>query len=135
MKNIYLFFLINIVFFLSTNILYAQDLPGWVIEPKMEGYGVCVTGSAPENNNKALQKKIARINALAELSKMQEVSVSNQLDISQETTTTNGVIMESSKQISSTSRQYSNTAVNNAEDKANFYDNHTGVFYILLCIK
>lgn len=135
MKNIYLFFFINIIFLSLVKISYSRELPEWILNPVAEGYRVCATGLALNNNNKALQKKIARINAMAELSKINEVKVSNQLDIEKNITTYNGKVLDSSKNISSQSRQSSNTIIDNTEEVADFYDEKEGIYYILLCTK
>lgn len=134
MKNIYLFFFINIIFLSLMKISYGAELPEWVLNPSVEGFNLCAVGSAT-GDNKALQKKIARINAMAELSKMQEVKVNNKLDIEKNTTTYNNNILDSSKNISSKSRQFSNSVIDDAEEAADYYDEIEGVYYILLCTK
>lgn len=134
MKNIYLFFFINIIFSSVIQVSYSNELPEWILNPSSDGFNLCAVGSAT-GDNKALQKKIARMNALAELSKMYEVKVNNQLDIEKNTTTYNSNILDSSKNISSQSRQFSNSVIDDAEEMANYYDDIEGVYYILLCTK
>ena len=134
MKNIYLFFFVNIIFLSVTKVSYGEVLPEWILNPAADGFDVCAVGSAT-GDNKALQKKIARINAMAELSKMQEVKVSNKLDIEKNTTTYNGNVLDSSQNISSQSRQFSNSVIDDAEEAADYYDETGGVYYILLCTK
>lgn len=135
MKIKYLFFFINIVSLFFADITFASDLPDWVITPKKDGYSICVTGSSVNNNSKSMQLKIARMNAMSELSKIREVQVDNQLNIKQSSTSANGKIIDSSKEISSKSRQYSSSVLNDVEDVAEYLDNETGIFYILICIK
>ncbi len=135
MKNIYLFFSINIIFLLIPYISFSQDIPEWVINPHMDGYRYCASGYADENSNLSLQKKIARINALSELSKTINVNVENQLDIKKESESRNGKVTGSKKEISSTSRQFSNTSINDAKEIENYVNNKSGKYYILLCIK
>lgn len=135
MKNIYLFFFINIIFLSLVKISYSAELPSWILTPAAEGYRICAAGTALKNDNKALQKKIARMNAMAELSKINEVKVANQLDIETKTTTYNGSVLDNSRNISSKSRQSSNSVIDNAEEVDNFYDEEQGIYYILLCTK
>ena len=60
MKNIYLFFLINIIFLSLFQISFCSELPVWVLNPVIDGYELCAAGYAVDNENKSLQKKIAR---------------------------------------------------------------------------
>lgn len=135
MKNIYLFFLINIIFLSLIQISYCADLPDWVLNPMAEGFELCAAGASISNENKSLQKKIARMNAMAELSKMHEVKVKNKLEIEKSNESYNGKSLDSSKKINSTSKQSSSIALGNTEEVNSFFDNETGMYYILLCLK
>ncbi len=135
MKNIYLFFLINIIFLSLFQISFCSELPVWVLNPVIDGYELCAAGYAVDNENKSLQKKIARMNAMAELSKMHEVKVTNKLEIEQSHESYNGRSLDSSKKITSTSKQSSSITIGNTKELDSFYDDDTGMYYILLCLK
>lgn len=135
MKIIYFFFYINIIFLLLPGVSFADNVPEWVLMPDMQGYSFCAAGSAPKNSNLSLQKKIARINTLSELSKAVEISISNELEIKNTVESRNNKQVNAEKDITSSSRQRSNTIISNAVEIDSFLDNDTGILYLRMCIK
>lgn len=135
MKIIKFFTFLYIIFLFLLKPAYAENLPAWIISPDMSGYSYCATGSAPKNSNFSLQKKIARMNAMSELSKTIEISISNQLDIKSNVESSNNKQINVDKDISSTSRQRSNAVISNASELDSFLDNNTGIYYLRMCIK
>jgi len=135
MKIIYFFFYISIIFLLLPRLSYADNLPQWVLMPDMQGYSFCAAGSAPKNSNLSLQKKIARMNTLSELSKAVEISISNELEIKNTVESRNNKQVNAEKDITSSSRQRSNTIISNAVEIDSFLDNDTGILYLRMCIK
>lgn len=135
MKIIYFFFYINIIFLLLPGVSFADNLPQWVLMPDMQGYSFCAAGSAPKNSNLSLQKKIARMNTLSELSKAVEISISNELEIKNTVESRNNKQVNAEKDITSSSRQRSNTIISNAVEIDSFLDNDTGILYLRMCIK
>ncbi len=133
MKNIYLFFFINIIFLLIPNLLFCGNMPEWIIKPDINGYHFCASGSSGKQGDLSLQKKTARINALSELSKMISTNVENELDMKHELVSNKQT--NSKKEIITLSKQYSNTSIGNAVEIDNFFDNKTGIYYIRMCIK
>ena len=135
MKIIYFFFYINIIFLLLPGVSFADNVPEWVLMPDMQGYSFCAAGSAPKNSNLSLQKKIARMNILSELSKAVEISISNELEIKNTVESRNNKQVNAEKDITSSSRQRSNTIISNAVEIDSFLDNDTGILYLRMCIK
>ncbi|MDT3693758.1 MAG: hypothetical protein ROM03_05050 [Mucispirillum sp.] len=135
MKIIYFFFYINIIFLLLPGVSFADNVPEWVLMPDMQGYSFCAAGSAPKNSNLSLQKKIARMNTLSELSKAVEISISNELEIKNTVESRNNKQVNAEKDITSSSRQRSNTIISNAVEIDSFLDNDTGILYLRMCIK
>lgn len=135
MKIIYFFFYINIIFLLVPGISYADNLPQWVLMPDMHGYSYCAAGSAPKNSNLSLQKKIARMNTLSELSKAVEISIANELEVKNTVESRDKKQVNVSKDITSSSRQRSNTVISDAVEIDSFLDNNTGILYLRMCIK
>lgn len=135
MKIIYFFFYINIIFLLLSGVSFADNVPEWVLMPDMQGYSFCAAGSAPKNSNLSLQKKIARMNTLSELSKAVEISISNELEIKNTVESRNNKRVNAEKDITSSSRQRSNTIISNAVEIDSFLDNDTGILYLRMCIK
>lgn len=135
MKIIYFFFSINIIFLLLPGVSFADNVPQWVLMPDMQGYSFCAAGSAPKNSNLSLQKKIARMNTLSELSKAVEISISNELEIKNTVESRNNKQVNAEKDITSSSRQRSNTIISNAVEIDSFLDNDTGILYLRMCIK
>ena len=135
MKIIYFFFYINIIFLLLPGVSFADNVPEWVLMPDMQGYSFCAAGSAPKNSNLSLQKKIARMNTLSELSKTVEISISNELEIKNTVESRNNKQVNAEKDITSSSRQRSNTIISNAVEIDSFLDNDTGILYLRMCIK
>ena len=135
MKIIYFFFYINIIFLLLPGVSFADNVPEWVLMPDMQGYYFCAAGSAPKNSNLSLQKKIARMNTLSELSKAVEISISNELEIKNTVESRNNKQVNAEKDITSSSRQRSNTIISNAVEIDSFLDNDTGILYLRMCIK
>lgn len=135
MKIIYFFFYINIIFLLLPGVSFADNVPEWVLMPDMQGYSFCAAGSAPKNSNLSLQKKIARMNTLSELSKAVEISISNELEIKNTVESRDNKQVNAEKDITSSSRQRSNTIISNAVEIDNFLDNDTGILYLRMCIK
>lgn len=135
MKIIYFFFYINIIFLLLPRISYAENLPAWVLMPDMQGYSYCAAGSAPKNSNISLQKKIARMNTLSELSKAVEISIANELEVKNTVESRDDKQVNIAKDIKSSSRQRSNTVISDAVELDSFLDNDTGILYLRMCIK
>lgn len=135
MKIIYFFFYINIIFLLLSGVSFADNVPEWILMPDMQGYSFCAAGSAPKNSNLSLQKKIARMNTLSELSKAVEISISNELEIKNTVESRNNKQVNAEKDITSSSRQRSNTIISNAVEIDSFLDNDTGILYLRMCIK
>lgn len=135
MKIIYFFFYINIIFLLLSGVSFADNVPEWVLMPDMQGYSFCAAGYAPKNSNLSLQKKIARMNTLSELSKAVEISISNELEIKNTVESRNNKQVNAEKDITSSSRQRSNTIISNAVEIDSFLDNDTGILYLRMCIK
>lgn len=135
MKIIYFFFYINIIFLLLPRLSYADNLPQWVLMPDMQGYSYCAAGSAPKNSNLSLQKKIARMNTLSELSKAVEISIANELEVKNNVESRNNKQVNVSKDITSSSRQRSNIVISDAVEIDSFLDNDTGILYLRMCIK
>ena len=135
MKIIYFFLYINIIFLLLSGVSFADNVPEWVLMPDMQGYSFCAAGSAPKNSNLSLQKKIARMNTLSEFSKAVEISISNELEIKNTVESRNNKQVNAEKDITSSSRQRSNTIISNAVEIDSFLDNDTGILYLRMCIK
>lgn len=135
MKIIYFFFYINIIFLLLPGVSFADNVPEWVLMPDMQGYSFCAAGSAPKNSNLSLQKKIARMNTLSELSKAVEISIANELEVKNTVESRDSKHVNVSKDISSSSRQRSNTVISDAVEIDSFLDNDTGILYLRMCIK
>ena len=135
MKIMYFFFYLNIIFLLLSGISYAANLPEWVLMPDIQGYSYCAAGSAPKNSNLSLQKKIARMNTLSELSKAVEISITNELEVKNTVESRDSKHVNVSKDISSSSRQRSNTVISDAVEIDSFLDNDTGILYLRMCIK
>lgn len=135
MKIIKYYTFLYIIFLFLLKPSFAENLPEWILSPDMPGYTYCATGSAPKNSNFALQKKIARMNTMAELSKTIEISISNQLDIKSKVESSDNKQINVDKDISSTSRQRSNAVISNASELDSFLDNNTGIYYLRMCIK
>ncbi len=135
MKIIYFFFYINIIFLLLPRLSYADNLPRWLLMPDMQGYAYCAAGSAPKNSNLSLQKKIARMNTLAELSKAVEISIANELEVKNTVESRNNKQTNIAKDMTTSSRQRSNTVISDAVEIDSFLDNYTGILYLRMCIK
>lgn len=135
MKIISFFFYINIIFLLLPRISFADEIPEWVLMPDINGYSYCAAGSAPKNSNISLQKKIARMNTLAELSKAVEISISNELEVKNTVESRNNKQTNIEKDITTSSRQRSNTVISDAVEIDSFLDNNTGILYLRMCIK
>ncbi len=135
MKIIYFFFSINIIFLFLSRISYAENIPEWILYPDMLGYSYCAVGSAPQNSNLSLQKKIARISTMAELSKNIEISITNELEINNKVESSDNKQTSISKDIVSLSRQRSNAMISDALEINSFLDNNTGILYLRMCIK
>ncbi len=135
MKIIYFFFYINIIFLLLSSASYAKDIPEWVLMPDMQGYTYCAAGSAPKSSNLSMQKKIARINTLSELSKAIEVSIANELEIQNKVESRDNKQTNVEKNITTSSRHRSNAVISDAVEIDSFLDNDTGILYLRMCIK
>ena len=135
MKIISFFFYINIIFLLLPRISFADEIPEWVLMPDINGYYYCAAGSAPKNSNISLQKKIARMNTLAELSKAVEISISNELEVKKTVESRNNKQTNIEKDMTTSSRQRSNTVISDAVEIDSFLDNNTGILYLRMCIK
>ena len=135
MKIISFFFYINIIFLLLPRISFADEIPEWVFMPDINGYSYCAAGSAPKNSNISLQKKIARMNTLAELSKAVEISISNELEVKKTVESRNNKQTNIEKDMTTSSRQRSNTVISDAVEIDSFLDNNTGILYLRMCIK
>lgn len=135
MKIIYLFFSLNIIFLLLPAISYADKIPEWVLMPDMPGYSYCAAGSAPKSSNLSMQKKIARINTLSELSKAIEVNVANELEVNNKVESRNNKQVNVDKNITTSSRQRSNAVISDAVEIDSFLDSDTGILYLRMCIK
>ena len=131
MKIISFFFYINIIFLLLPRISFADEIPEWVLMPDINGYSYC----APKNSNISLQKKIARMNTLAELSKAVEISISNELEVKKTVESRNNKQTNIEKDMTTSSRQRSNTVISDAVEIDSFLDNNTGILYLRMCIK
>lgn len=127
MKNIYLFFFINIIFLCMPILSFCSDMPEWVLKPDLEGYRYCGVGSADKTSSQSMQKKLAKINALSEISRIIEVDIANKIEITQQSSG------KSEKNFSSS--QNSNVLVKDAEEKDSFYDEKKSIYYIRLCVK
>ncbi len=103
--------------------------------PDINGYSYCAAGSAPKNSNISLQKKIARMNTLAELSKAVEISISNELEVKKTVESRNNKQTNIEKDMTTSSRQRSNTVISDAVEIDSFLDNNTGILYLRMCIK
>ena len=135
MKIISFFFYINIIFLLLPRISFADEIHEWVLMPDINGYSYCAAGSAPKNSNISLQKKIARMNTLAELSKAVEISISNELEVKKTVESRNNKQTNIEKDMTTSSRQRSNTVISDAVEIDSFLDNNTGILYLRMCIK
>ena len=135
MKIISFFFYINIIFLLLPRISFADEIPEWVLMPDINAYSYCAAGSAPKNSNISLQKKIARMNTLAELSKAVEISISNELEVKKTVESRNNKQTNIEKDMTTSSRQRSNTVISDAVEIDSFLDNNTGILYLRMCIK
>ena len=135
MKIISFFFYINIIFLLLPRISFADEIPEWVLMPDINGSSYCAAGSAPKNSNISLQKKIARMNTLAELSKAVEISISNELEVKKTVESRNNKQTNIEKDMTTSSRQRSNTVISDAVQIDSFLDNNTGILYLRMCIK
>lgn len=111
--------------------VYAGEMPYWVLNPVYDCYSYCATGSAGKNENKSVQERIAKMNAMAELAKNMSVNVNTEINKSY--TVKNGSNVD--KDINIMSRQTASSVVSDAEKISEWYDSKTGSYYVLLCIK
>lgn len=111
--------------------VYADEMPYWVLNPVYDCYSYCATGSAGKNENKSVQERIAKMNAMAELAKNMSVNVNTEINKSY--TVKNGSNVD--KNINIMSRQTASSVVSDAEKISEWYDSKTGSYYVLLCIK
>lgn len=111
--------------------VYADEMPYWVLNPVYDCYSYCATGSAGKNENKSVQERIAKMNAMAELAKNMSVNVNTEINKSY--TVKNGSNVD--KDINIMSRQTASSVVSDAEKISEWYDSKTGSYYVLLCIK
>lgn len=111
--------------------VYADEMPYWVLNPVYDCYSYCATGSAGKNENKSVQERIAKMNAMAELAKNMSVNVNTEINKSY--TVKNGSNVD--KDINIMSRQTASSVVSDAEKISEWYDSKTGNYYVLLCIK
>lgn len=134
-KIVSLLLFFNVIMLLITSISYAENMPDWILQPEVAGYSYCATGFAKKDNNLSLQKKIARMNAMSEISKNISVSIDNTLEINTDVTSKNNKQTDVNKNISSSSRQSSDAIFNNIEEIDSFLDNSSGIYYLRACIK
>lgn len=133
MKIIRFFFYI-VAILLLPEISYAENIPEWVLSPDLPEYSYCAAGFAPKNDL-SVQKKIARVNAMSELSKAIEISISNEIEINSKVERSDDKDTNVTKDVASSSRQRSNSIINNAVEVDNFLDSDTGILYLRMCIK
>lgn len=124
-------FIIFSLMFLFVEKTYAQEMPYWVLNPVYDCYSYCATGSAGKNENRSVQERIAKMNAMAELAKNMSVNVNTEINKSY--TVKNGSNVD--KDVNIMSRQTASSVVSDAEKISDWYDSKTGSYYILLCIK
>lgn len=130
MKKVVLF-----PFILLSVSVSADDMPDWVLNPYAEGYSFCACGYAPENSSIQLQKKIARINASSEISKMITVDINTEINTDKKVSSVDNTVTDISSQASSSSRHKSSGVINGAQELDSWTDKKTGEYYALICIK
>lgn len=127
----YLKIVLILLIFSFAKCVYADEMPYWVLNPVYDCYSYCATGSAGKNENKSVQERIAKMNAMAELAKNMSVNVNTEINKSY--TVKNGSNVD--KDINIMSRQTASSVVSDAEKISEWYDSKTGSYYVLLCIK
>ena len=90
---------------------------------------------APASEIVLFQQNVNRYDILDTVKTDDSGRFTYKLDIEKNTTTYNGNVLDSSQNISSQSRQFSNSVIDDAEEAADYYDETGGVYYILLCTK
>ena len=75
------------------------------------------------------------MNTLAELSKAVEISIANELEVKNTVESRNNKQTNIAKDMTTSSRQRSNTVISDAVEIDSFLDNYTGILYLRMCIK
>lgn len=107
------------------------NLPSWVVSPISSNHSICGVGSANLKNvsSQAELERVARMMAMADLSKSQSLKVESELASKKNS---------NASSISTSSLQSSNMAMtynNNPVEVESFMDNSTGTYYLLLCLE
>lgn len=129
MKSIKVFLFLLMFLFIKES--YAEEMPYWVLNPVYDCYTYCATGSAGKNENRSVQERIAKMNAMAELAKNMSVNVNT--EINKRYAVKNGSSVD--KEINIKSRQTASSVVSDAEKISEWYDSKSGRYYVMLCIK
>ncbi len=110
-----------------------SSYPSWVQNPNINGYFATAVGSSKYNHEKGLsyQKRMARIQATAELSKIISVQIDNEL----ERTSVHSDGTQIKYNIDQKSRHKSNSKLENVEQLDDWLDPVTNDYYILLGMK
>ncbi len=110
-----------------------SSYPDWFLNPNIAGYFATAVGSSKYNYERGLsyQKRMARIEAAAELSKIISVEIDNQIERSSVHSEGNEIKYDMNVK----SRHKSNSRLENVEQLEEWLDPVTNDYYILLGIK
>ena len=110
-----------------------SSYPNWVLNPNINGYFATAVGSSKYNHRQGLsyQKRMARVQANAELSKIISVKIDNEL----ERTSVHSDGTQIKYDINHKSRHRSNSKLENVKQLNEWLDPVTKDYYILLGIK
>lgn len=117
----------------ATGTIYpvVNGYPVWVTNPNVQGYSYTAVGSAvPCAGGLPEQKRVARIHAMGEISRMIKVQVDN--EVSSSTFSSGGSVRS---EFSTYSRQRSDNILNSVSEIDSWIDPKNGDFYLFLGIK
>ena len=117
----------------ATGTIYPviNGYPVWVTNPNVQGYSYTAVGSAvPCAGGLPEQKRVARIHAMGEISRMVKVQVDN--EASSSTVSSGGNVRS---EFSTYSRQRSDSILNSVSEIDSWIDPKNGDFYLFLGIK
>ena len=112
---------------IQTSVTYQSYLPDWIMNSNRDGY-ICNVGSASLENNLAITKKIATIQAKANISQEIQSYIKTQSKL--ETHCKN---QECKEKFSSKTNITSTQMIRNIQIINQYIDTKKGIYYIRLC--